>query len=218
MDMSVINSYIPLYRDALLLTLRIGWQGVFWAFVIGLGCTLIRQLHTPVLRGVVTVYVELLRNTPLLVQLFFLYFALPKIGIRISAEVCGSLGLGLLGGAYMAETFRSGLDNIAPVQEESALSLGMSETAAFRYVILPQTVRRLILLSINLITRMVKTTSLVMMIGIVEVLKVGQQIIEANRKTSPNAAFGVFAVVFLMYFLICWPVSRLAARLEKRWA
>ena len=218
MDMSVINSYIPLYRDALLLTLRIGWQGVFWAFVIGLGCTLIRQLHIPVLRGVVTVYVELLRNTPLLVQLFFLYFALPKIGIRISAEVCGSLGLGLLGGAYMAETFRSGLDNIAPVQEESALSLGMSETAAFRYVILPQTVRRLILLSINLITRMVKTTSLVMMIGIVEVLKVGQQIIEANRKTSPNAAFGVFAVVFLMYFLICWPVSRLAARLEKRWA
>jgi polar amino acid transport system permease protein len=65
---------------------------------------------------------------------------------------------------------------------------------------------------------MIKTTSLVMMIGIVEVLKVGQQIIEANRRTSPNAAFGVFAAIFIMYFLICWPISRLSAYLEKRWA
>jgi polar amino acid transport system permease protein len=86
------------------------------------------------------------------------------------------------------------------------------------YIILPQTVRRLIPLSINLITRMIKTTSLVMMIGIVEVLKVGQQIIEANRNASPNAAFGVFLVVFLLYFIVCWPISRLANYLEKRWA
>ena len=70
--------------------------------------------------------------------------------------------------------------------------------------------------SINLVTRMIKTTSLVMMIGIVEVLKVSQQIIEANRKTSPNAAFGVFAVVFLLYFIVCWPISRFAVKLEKR--
>ena len=83
---------------------------------------------------------------------------------------------------------------------------------------MPQIVRRMIPLSINLITRMIKTTSLVMMIGIVEVLKVGQQIIEANRRSSPNAAFGVFAVVFIMYFIVCWPVSRLATTLEKRWA
>ncbi len=88
MEIEVIRSYIPLYWDALLLTLRIGWQGVFWAFVIGLICTLIRQLRIPVLRQAVSVYVELLRNTPLLVQLFFLYFALPKIGLRISSEDC----------------------------------------------------------------------------------------------------------------------------------
>ena len=94
----------------------------------------------------------------------------------------------------------------------------MNPLQVYGYVILPQTVRRLIPLSINLITRMVKTTSLVMMIGIVEVLKVAQQIIEANRRTAPNAAFGIFAVVFLLYFLICWPISRLAGYLEKRWS
>ena len=80
-----------------------------------------------------------------------------------------------------------------------------------------QTIRRLIPLSINLITRMIKTTSLVMMIGIVEVLKVGQQIIEANRKSSPNAAFGIFATIFLLYFIACWPISQLSKYLEKRW-
>jgi len=72
-------------------------------------------------------------------------------------------------------------------------------------------------LSINLITRMIKTTSLVMMIGIVEVLKVGQQIIEANRKSSPNAAFGVFATVFILYFIACWPINLFSKYLENKW-
>jgi polar amino acid transport system permease protein len=118
----------------------------------------------------------------------------------------------------MGDLVRGALISIPVIQYESAAALGMSQTQIYRYVILPQTVRRLIPLSINLITRMIKTTSLVMMIGIVEVLKVAQQIIEANRRTSPNAAFGIFAVVFLLYFIICWPISRLAGYLEKRWA
>ena len=76
---------------------------------------------------------------------------------------------------------------------------------------------RLVPLAINLITRMIKTTSLVLMIGVVEMLKVAQQIIEANRMTSPNAAFGVFLVVFLLYFIACWPISMLARYLERKW-
>ena len=83
--------------------------------------------------------------------------------------------------------------------------------------IMPQMVRRLIPLSINLITRMIKTTSLVLMIGVVEVLKVAQQIIEANRTASPNAAFGIYLTVFILYFLACWPISLLAGYLEKKW-
>ena len=122
------------------------------------------------------------------------------------------------GTAEMGDLVRGALQSIPVIQWESAQALGMKPIQVYTLVILPQTVRRLIPLSINLITRMVKTTSLVMMIGIVEVLKVAQQIIEANRRTSLNAAFGVFAVVFLLYFLICWPISRLAGYLEKRWS
>ena len=118
----------------------------------------------------------------------------------------------------MGDLVRGSLESIPTIQWESAEALGMKPFQVHLLVILPQTVRRLLPLSINLITRMIKTTSLVMMIGIVEVLKVAQQIIEANRRSSPNAAFGVFAVVFLLYFFICWPISRLASYFEKRWS
>ena len=102
-------------------------------------------------------------------------------------------------------------------QYESSEALGLSKIQTYLYIIIPQTVRRLIPLSINLITRMIKTTSLVLMIGVVEMLKVAQQIIEANRMSSPNAAFGVFLVVFVLYFFACWPFSVLARALEKKW-
>ena len=102
-------------------------------------------------------------------------------------------------------------------QYESAEALGLTWGQVFRYVVLPQTVRRLLPQSINLITRMIKTTSLILMIGVVEVLKVAQQIIEANRTASPNAAFGIYLTVFLLYFLVCWPISLLARKLERKW-
>ena len=117
----------------------------------------------------------------------------------------------------MSDLVRGALTGIPVIQYESSLSLGLTTAQTYIYVIIPQIIRRMLPLSINLITRMIKTTSLVMMIGIVEMLKVGQQIIEANRKSSPNAAFGVYATVFLLYFAVCWPISILSKYLEKRW-
>ena len=119
------------------------------------------------------------------------------------------------GAAEMGDLVRGALISIPVHQYESAAALGMTEVQVYRYIVLPQTVRRLIPLSINLITRMIKTTSLILMIGVVEVLKVAQQIIEANRMSSPNAAFGVYLTVFLMYFIACWPISMLAGYLER---
>ena len=436
MDWNVVAQYLPLFEKAAWLTLRLGLAGIALAIVIGLVCALVQYYKVPVLRRVVGFYIQLSRNTPLLVQLFVIYYGWPKIGIRTDAAVCGIAGLAFLGGSYMAEAFRSGLESIEPIQTESAYSLGMDRMQTMRYVILPQamstsvpafvanvifllketsvfsaislmdlmftakdliglyyktpeslfllvvfyllillpvsllglcwkggcampdlglnvllkgknmarllgglwvalrisllsgaisiplgillgvlmsgknpvvkailrvyleiirimpqmvllflvffgttrawgwdlsgetasvivfalwgtaemsdlvrgalisipkhqcessealgltkaqtywyiiipqTVRRLIPLSINLITRMIKTTSLVLMIGVVEVLKVAQQIIEANRMASPNAAFGIYLVVFLLYFLACWPISLLASYLEKKW-
>ena len=122
------------------------------------------------------------------------------------------------GCAEMSDLVRGALISIPKHQYESARALGMNSFHVFFFIILPQTVRRLLPLSINLVTRMIKTTSLVMMIGVVEVLKVGQQIIEANRNSSPNAAFGVYGTVFLLYFIGCWPISMLSKYLEKKWS
>lgn len=139
-------------------------------------------------------------------------------GLNISAETSAVIVFVFWGTAEMGDLVRGSIKSIPRIQYDSAYALGMNKIQVYFLIIFPQTIRRLIPLSINLVTRMVKTTSLVMMIGIVEVLKVAQQIIEANRKASPNAAFGVFAVVFALYFLVCYPISRFAFRLEKRWA
>ena len=112
MDIEVIKTYLPLYNEAILLTIRIGWLGILAAFAIGLLGAVVQYFKVPIIKKITAVYIEVFRNTPLLVQLFFIYFALPKLGIRISAEVCGILGLGLIGGAYMIETIRSGLESV----------------------------------------------------------------------------------------------------------
>ena len=176
MDWNVMAQYLPQYEKAAWLTLRLGVAGIFWAILVGLVCAVLQYEKVPVLRRIVGAYIQLSRNTPLLVQLFFLYYGLPKIGIKTNAELCGIAGLAFLGGSYMAEAFRSGLEAIEPIQTESALSLGMSRLQTMRYVVLPQTVRRLLPQSINLITRMIKTTSLILMIGVVEERAAGMSV------------------------------------------
>ena len=138
MDTGVISSYIPIFTEAFLLTLKVGWIGVALAFIIGVIAAFVLYFKIPVFSAAVKCYVELFRNTPLLVQLFFIYYGLPVMGIRISAEICGIVGLGLLGGSYMTESIRSGLESVPKIQTESALSLGMTRPQLFRLVILPQ--------------------------------------------------------------------------------
>ena len=140
MDWDVIASYLPQYEKAAWLTLRLGVIGIAWAIGIGLVCAVLQYDKVPVLRRLVGAYIQLSRNTPLLVQLFFLYYGLPKVGIKTNAEICGIAGLAFLGGSYMAEAFRSGLEAIEPIQTESAYSLGMTRLQTLRYVILPQAV------------------------------------------------------------------------------
>lgn len=124
--------------EALWLTLRLGLCGTALATAVGLLCAAIQYEKVPVLRQIVAGYIELSRNTPLLIQLFFIYYGLPKIGIKTDPAVCGVVGLAFLGGSYMAEAFRSGLEAIEPIQQESALSLGLTRGQTMRYVILPQ--------------------------------------------------------------------------------
>ena len=163
-------------------------------------------------------YLEFIHMMPQMVLLFIVFFGTAKaFGWNLSGELSSIIVFSLWGTAEMSDLVRGAVTSVPVIQYESAMALGLSRPQVFRFVILPQALRRLIPQSINLITRMIKTTSLVLMIGVVEILKVGQQIIEANRKSSPNAAFGVYLTIFLLYFLLCWPVSLLAKHLEKRW-
>ena len=138
MDIGFIVKYIPLYVEAAKLTLGIGLIGIALSLIVGLLIAFIQYLRIPVLKQVATIYIELSRNTPLLVQLFFLYFGLPKVGIRISSEGCAIIGLCFLGGSYMAEAFRSGMESVERGQEESALALGFKKSQVIKYVVLPQ--------------------------------------------------------------------------------
>ena len=163
-------------------------------------------------------YLEFIHIMPQMVLLFIVFFGTAKaFGWNLSGELSSVIVFSLWGTAEMSDLVRGAVTSVPVIQYESAMALGLSRPQVFRFVILPQALRRLIPQSINLITRMIKTTSLVLMIGVVEILKVGQQIIEANRKSSPNAAFGVYLTIFLLYFLLCWPVCLLARQLEKRW-
>ena len=198
---------------------RISLISVMISIVLGLVVGVLMTSKNRILKVIFRIYLEIVRIMPQMVLLFIVYFGTTRVfGWNLEAEVSAILVFSFWGIAEMGDLVRGALISIPKIQYESAMALGMDGQQIYYHVILPQTIRRLIPLSINLITRMIKTTSLVMMIGIVEVLKAAQQIIEANRRSSPNAAFGIFAVVFLLYFLICWPISKLSIYLEKRWS
>ncbi len=205
--------------SGLWVAVRISLISVIISIVLGLVVGVLMTSKNRILKVIFRIYLEIVRIMPQMVLLFIVYFGTTKVfGWNLEAEVSAIFVFSFWGIAEMGDLVRGALISIPKIQYESAMALGMDGKQIYYHVILPQTIRRLIPLSINLITRMIKTTSLVMMIGIVEVLKVAQQIIEANRRSSPNAAFGIFAVVFLLYFLICWPISKLSVYLEKRWS
>ena len=198
--------------------LKISLVSIAISMVLGLLLGMLVSRKNRVLRGVMRCYLEFIHIMPQMVLLFLVFFGTSKaFGWNLSGELSSVIVFSLLGTAEMSDLVRGAVTSVPKIQYESAMALGMTPAHVNRYVILPQAVRRLIPQSINLITRMIKTTSLVLMVGAVEILKVAQQIIEANRKASPNAAFGVYLTVFLLYFLLCWPVSLLAKHLEKRW-
>lgn len=211
MDIDVIISYLPLYKEALLLTAGIGWQGIALAFLLGLLCAVITHLRVPVLRGFVAVYVELFRNTPLLVQLFFLYFALPKIGIHISPTVCGTMGLGLLGGAYMAEALRSGLEAIPAIQSESAQSLGMTGMQTFRHIILPEAFSSSVPGIVANVVFLLKETSVFSTISLMDLMFTAKDLIGMYAKTIE-----CLTLLVVFYLIMLLPVSVLGSLVERR--
>lgn len=204
--------------EGLWVTLRISLIAVLISIPLGILFGMFMTLKNPISKGISRVYLECIRIMPQLVLLFIAYFGVTRaFGWNLSADVSAIIVFTLWGTAEMGDLVRGALISIPKHQYESAAALGMNKMQSFFHVIIPQTMRRLIPPTINLTTRMIKTTSLVVLIGMTEVLKVGKQIIDANRFDYPSAALWIYGVIFVLYFIACWPISILAKKLEKRW-
>lgn len=198
--------------------LKISMISVAISIPLGIILGILMTWKNPICRAILRCYLEFVRIMPQMVLLFLVYFGTTRaFGWDLSGELASMIVFTVWGTAEMSDLVRGALISIPIHQYESAEALGLTRMQSYRYIILPQVVRRLLPLSINLITRIIKTTSLILMIGVVEVLKVAQQIIEANRMSSPNAAFGIYLTVLFLYFIACWPISLLAKYLEKQW-
>lgn len=211
MDAEFIANYIPMYVEAAKLTLRLGLIGILFSIMIGLACSLVQYYRVPVLKRVVAAYIELSRNTPLLVQLFFLYFGLPKLDIRLSSEQCAIIGLSFLGGSYMAEAFRSGLMAIDKIQEESGLCVGLTHAQVMRYIIFPQALSISVPAICANVIFLIKETSVFSVVALPDLMYVAKDLIGLYYKTEEALLMLVAA-----YLVLLLPISAAASWLERR--
>lgn len=201
----------------LLVTIRIAALSVVLSLFFGTLFGMLMTVKNRAVRVVCKIYLEFMRIMPQLVLLFMAYYGLTRtLGISLSGDAASVLVFTLWGTAEMGDLVRGALQSVPAHQYDSGKAIGLTDRQIFAFIILPQTLRRLVPLSMNLVTRMIKTTSLVVFVGVIEVVKIGQQIIEGNRLTVPTCSIAVYAVIFMMYFVVCWLFSLAANVLEKR--
>lgn len=202
--------------SGLWVTIRISLISIGFSLILGALFGAAMTVKNSFVKAVCRVYLEIVRIMPQLVWLFIVFFGFTKLtGANLSGEVSAVIVFTIWGTAEMGDLVRGAVEAIPKHQFESGYSLGMSKAQLYFYIIFPQAVRGLLPNVINLSTRMIKTTALVSLIGVTEVLKVGKQIIDANRFECPQAALWVYAAIFMMYFIICFPLSLVSKKLAK---
>ena len=211
LDWDFIGKYLPWYIDGAILTIRVGIYGILLALVAGLAVAVVRYYKVPILSPLAKIYMELSRNTPLLVQLFFLYFGLPKIGIRLSGEWCAVIGLVFLGGSYMAEALRSGLESVETIQTESARVLGFTPLQTMRLIVLPQALAVSMPAFVANVIFLIKEISVVSAIALPDLMYVTKDLIGNYYRTDESLLMLVSA-----YIIILLPVSLFGTYLERR--
>lgn len=208
-----LTQALPLLAVGAGQTLAISLLAILFATLGGVGYGVLAQQGGRLTRGVLRVYLELFRVVPVLVWLYLFFFGLPIFfGVDIPAFWCAVLVLALWGASEVGEVVRGGLGSLARGQQEASLALGLSRWQLYRHVLLPQALQRLTPPTINIYTRIIKTSSLAVLIGVVEVIKVGQQIIERTY-----GSLLIYGLLFLFFFLVCYPLSLVSRRLEQQW-
>ncbi|NBE53812.1 ectoine/hydroxyectoine ABC transporter permease subunit EhuD [Streptomyces boluensis] len=210
-DWSAVGEFMPMFWDGVLVTLQALVLGVIVAFTLGLVWALAQRSRLKVVRWPVTVVTEFIRNTPLLVQLFFLYFVLPEWGITFSALTTGVIGLGLHYSTYTAEVYRAGIDGVPAGQWEAATALSLPRSRTWFAVILPQAIRRVVPALGNYVVAMLKDSPLISTIGVLEMLGEARQFGSITfQMVEP------LVVVGIAFIVIAYPASLLLRALERR--
>jgi polar amino acid transport system permease protein len=202
---------LPQLLRALLVTLEITVLGSVVALVLGLVIAVVRRAKVPVLDQVLWAVVEFIRSTPLLVQVFFLYFALPRFGVTLSALTVGVIGLGVHYATYTSEVYRAGIDAVPRGQWEAATALSLSRGRTWTGVILPQAIPRVLPALGNYVISMFKEVPLLLAISVIEVVNKAKELGSATfRFTEP------YTIAGLLFLVLSYPASILIRRLERR--
>ena len=200
-------------------SIQIALASMGLSIVLGTVLGVVMTSKSKIVRAITQTYLQFVRIMPQLVLLFLVYFDATRAwGLNLDARAAAVIVFTLWGTAELGDLVRGAIESVPQHQYLSATALGIEGRALYRHVVLPQALRGLLPATINLTNRMIMTTSLVALIGVVEVLKVAQQIIDANRFEYPSAALWIYGVVFLLYFLVCFPISLAARKLEERWS
>jgi polar amino acid transport system permease protein len=210
-NFSLFVKILPQLWQGFLMTLLLSVLGMFFATIIGMFVGIARLSKSRWLIIPTTLYVEIVRGTPLMLQILIIYYALPSIGINLDKIPAGVFALAFCYGAYISEIFRAGIQSIERGQVEAARSIGMTTTQAMRYVILPQAIRRILPPLTNDFVAMLKDSSLVAIIALFELTTTARYI-----STSSGNVFTPYIGAALFYLLITIPVSRLVVLLEKK--
>jgi polar amino acid transport system permease protein len=210
LDIDFIIRCLPLFAKAAVLTVSLALWGLSLSAAIGLFCAVVRYRNAPILSPLAGVYIELSRNTPLMIQLFFLYYGLPRLGLLLEGRTCAIIGLAFLGGGYMAEAFRGGLSAVGHSQIEAGLSLGLKPFQLLRYVILPQALAVALPALTATAIFLIKETSVFSIVALPDLMYVAKDLLKEGHSYESN-----FMLV-LAYLVIILPVSLFFGWLERR--
>ena len=191
------------------------------SMVLGTGFGFVLASKSLVVRGIGRIYLEAIRIVPLVVMLYLgYYFAAAEFGFNVTNVTCSIIVFTLWGTGEFGDIVRGAITTIPRHQYESGRALGLATANLYLRIIIPQSVRRVAPAAINLITRMIKTTSLCSFISVAEVMTIGRQVISVANQSfrHPEAPFVVYTLVMVLYFLLCWPISLGAKKLEKVWS
>ncbi|MGQ9473745.1 MAG: amino acid ABC transporter permease [Candidatus Caldatribacteriaceae bacterium] len=210
-DISALYKAFPALFWGATVTLRVTVLSIVIGLIIGIVAGLARVWPNTFSRAISSIYIELIRGTPLLVQIFLVYFGLPALGLNLDPFIAGIIAMGINSGAYVGEIVRGGIESISQGQMEAALSLGMTWWQAMYYVILPQAFVRILPPLGNEFIALLKDSSLVSTIAIAELTRTGQIIITRTFKS-----FEIWSGVALFYFLMTYAISRVVKYSEHR--